>query len=220
MDGILSGFSFSRKKTSSTQADDHLDTSTTNGGSSAGSDSMRLTKSDPIPDFDNDDISDFGFSGVATPSSERTSGLAQGKQPTAIIGPKITFKGELSGEEDLLIQGTVEGTIDLKGMHLTIGSQGVIKANVSAKTITVEGKVEGDITASEHIAIKSGSRIQGNLKAERVTLEDGAKFRGSIDMDMTEEPAPRTDTKRVSSAPVSSPSFTSSSSLDSKIDSE
>lgn len=181
---------------------------------------MRLTKSDPIPDFDNDDISDFGFSGIATPGSNRTSELAQGKQPTAIIGPKITFKGELSGEEDLLIQGTVEGTIDLKGMHLTIGSQGVIKANVSAKTITVEGKVEGDITASEHIAIKSGSRIQGNLKAERVTLEDGAKFRGSIDMDMTEEPTPKADTKRASSAPVSSPSFTSPSSLDSKIDSE
>lgn len=132
----------------------------------------------------------------ATPSfmntSEHTNGHARAEtpaatapsSPTAVIGPKIRFKGELVGEEDLLIQGQIDGTIDLKGNNLTIGKQGIIKANVLAKTITVEGTVEGDIFGQERIAIRSSSNVKGNLVAERVTLEDGAKFRGSIDMDV------------------------------------
>lgn len=118
-------------------------------------------------------------------SSEVGSNPApRAETPTAVIGPKIRFKGELVGEEDLLIQGQIDGTIDLKGNNLTIGRQGVIKANVLAKTITVEGNVEGDIFGQERIAIRSSSNVKGNLVAERVTLEDGAKFRGSIDMDV------------------------------------
>lgn len=117
-----------------------------------------------------------------TQSRPQTS--QEAKIPQAVIGPKIRFKGELVGEEDLLVQGTVEGTIDLKGHNLTIGEQGVLHANATAKTITIEGKVEGDLHGQERIAIKSSSNVQGNIKAERVVLEDGAKFRGSIDMDM------------------------------------
>lgn len=105
--------------------------------------------------------------------------------PTAVIGAKIRFKGELVGEEDLLIQGQIDGTIDLKNHNLTIGENGVIKANVLAKTITIEGSVEGDVYGKEHIAIKSSSKVRGNVVADRVTLEDGAKFKGSIDMDIT-----------------------------------
>lgn len=144
---------------------------------------MRLTKSEPTPSFEEKTIPDIGFSprfgDIRTSEQERTKA-----SPAAVIGAKITFKGELTGEEDLLVQGRVEGTIDLKGHQLTIGSQGVVKANVTAKTITIEGTIEGDVVASEHIAVKSGSRVNGNLKAERVTLEDGAKFRGAIDMDV------------------------------------
>lgn len=103
---------------------------------------------------------------------------------TAVIGPKIRFKGELVGEEDLVIQGKVDGTVDLKGHNLTVGEHGVIKANVMAKTITIKGTVEGDVFGEERIAILSSSNVKGNLTAERVVLEDGAKFRGSIDMDM------------------------------------
>ncbi len=119
----------------------------------------------------------------------------QHQSPSAVIGPKIRFKGELVGEEDLLIQGKVEGTIDLKGHNLTVGPQGVLQANVSAKTITVEGRVEGDLHGEERIAIRSSSQVQGNIKAERVVLEDGAKFRGSIDMEMDE----RSDVKAMAS---------------------
>jgi cytoskeletal protein CcmA (bactofilin family) len=232
MDGILSGFPFSRKKdiaapgtprNSDPKNSDVKNADLTKSGLNKSdpknsdpknsnidrSDSMRLTKNDPAPGFNNDmdsmpdSISSFN-SGMANDSGSRVTELARAKaSPTAVIGPKIMFKGELTGEEDLLIQGKVEGSIDLKGNHLTIGSQGVIKANVAARTITVEGSVEGDIVAAEHIAIKSASRVKGNLKAERVTLEDGAKFRGSIDMDMDADA--KTESKSSYTSPLSSP---------------
>ncbi|MBX2858298.1 MAG: polymer-forming cytoskeletal protein [Cellvibrionaceae bacterium] len=103
---------------------------------------------------------------------------------TAVIGPKIRVKGELVGEEDILVQGQVDGLVDLKDHTLTIGEQGVVRANVLAKTITIEGTVEGDLFGQERISILSSSNVQGNLVADRVILEDGAKFRGSIDMDV------------------------------------
>lgn len=146
---------------------------------------MRLTKNDPAIAFPGDsDVPSFNNFNDTPETPSKLAEMPKSKTPVAVIGPKITFKGELTGEEDLVIMGTVEGSIDLKGNHLTIASQGVIKANVSARTITVEGKVEGDIVATERISVKSASNVKGNLKAERVTLEDGAKFRGSIDMDV------------------------------------
>ncbi|MDQ2075849.1 polymer-forming cytoskeletal protein [Marinimicrobium sp. ABcell2] len=155
---------------------------------------MRLNKNDS--EVDQDDFANepvIGYarnvnSGSASAARNAERAEAPASSPAAVIGSKITFKGELMGEEDLLIQGRVEGTIDLKGNHLTIGPQGSIKANVTAKTITIEGTIEGDIFAQERIAIKTSSNVRGNVKAERVTLEDGAKFRGSIDMDMEPEP--------------------------------
>ncbi|MEO0442881.1 MAG: polymer-forming cytoskeletal protein [Pseudomonadota bacterium] len=118
-----------------------------------------------------------------TSTSSHSKNLSHIATPAAVIGPKIRFKGELVGEEDLLIQGTIEGTIDLKNNNLTIGEQGIIKANAKAKTIIIEGKVDGDLRGAERIVIKESSNVTGNLVAERVSLEDGAKFRGSIDMD-------------------------------------
>lgn len=108
--------------------------------------------------------------------------------PVAVIGPKIKFKGELIGEEDLLVQGEIEGTIDLKSHNLTVGKQGVLKANAVAKTIVIEGNVEGDLFGEEKIVIKESSNVSGNIVAERVALEDGAKFRGSIDMNTKTKP--------------------------------
>lgn len=138
---------------------------------------------------------------VESPNRSHQATAIEPKSPRAVIGPKIRFKGELVGEEDLLVQGKVEGTIDLKGHHLTIGEQGVLQANVTAKTITIEGKVEGDLHGEERIAIKSSSNVQGNIKAERVVLEDGAKFRGSIDMDMDMDSKP----SKSYSAPIHEP---------------
>lgn len=125
--------------------------------------------------------------------------------PKAIIGPKIRFKGELIGEEDLIVQGKVEGTIDLKGNTLTVGNQGIVEANVTAKTITIEGSVKGDLHGEERIAITASSNVQGNIKAARVVLEDGAKFRGSIDMDVDSKPASKSSNASSASAPTPGP---------------
>jgi cytoskeletal protein CcmA (bactofilin family) len=178
MENILSGFHFSRKRDFSSHDDKQL--SSIDRGTP-----MQLSKSEATGFSSKSDISTTMSYGETTNTQGKITELSKSKtSPVAVIGPKIKFKGELTGEEDLVVMGTIEGSIDLKGNHLTIASQGVIKANVSARAITVEGKVEGDIVAVEHIAVKSASNVRGNLKAERVTLEDGAKFRGSIDMDV------------------------------------
>jgi len=106
------------------------------------------------------------------------------------------------GEEDLLIQGQVDGTIDLKNHTLTVGEQGVVRANVVAKTVTIEGTVEGDLFGQERISILASSNVKGNIVADRVTLEDGAKFRGSIDMDIDSH---QDKFQKVPSAPISKP---------------
>ena len=134
-----------------------------------------FAQSSPVPAANNGDSQTFGQSSGA-PDNRAA--------PSAIIGPKIRFKGELVGEEDLLIQGQIEGTIDLKNNTLTIGEQGTVKANVVAKAVTIEGAVEGDLFGQERISIKASSNVKGNIVADRVILEDGAKFRGSIDMDI------------------------------------
>ena len=116
----------------------------------------------------------------------------------ATIGPSILIKGELSGEEDLLIQGRVEGTINLKQHHLTIGQEGKVNANIHAHTVVVEGTHKGDIFGDETVIIKKTGNVNGNVTAPRISLEDGARFKGSMDMDVKRnEVAPRGDTASV-----------------------
>jgi cytoskeletal protein CcmA (bactofilin family) len=100
----------------------------------------------------------------------------------ATIGPSIHIKGDVSGSEDLVIQGRVEGTVSLGQNHVTVGSDGRVKANVDARTVTVEGEVEGDLNAQEQITLRRSARVEGNISAPRVSLEDGAAFKGGIDM--------------------------------------
>ena len=136
--------------------------------------------SPPAPSADNA----LSGNGASNPAVKPTSSPAAESTATAVIGPKIRVKGELVGEEDILVQGQVDGLVDLKNHTLTIGEQGIVNANVLAKTITIEGTVEGDLFGQERISILSSSNVKGNLVADRVILEDGAKFRGSIDMDV------------------------------------
>lgn len=110
------------------------------------------------------------------PSHERAKGIAT-------IGPSIHIKGDLSGEEDLVVQGNVEGTITLNANNLTIGQEGTVNANIQAHTIIVEGTLKGDAFGEEKVTIKRTGNVQGNVSAPRVSLEDGAKFKGSMDMD-------------------------------------
>lgn len=112
-----------------------------------------------------------------------------------MIGPKISIKGTVSGEEDLLIQGKVEGTISLGEYEVAIGESAEVKANIRAKSVKIDGLVEGDISGGEKVVISKSGNVHGNIIAPRVTLEDGAIFKGSIDMDPGE-----TSSKKVSLA--------------------
>ncbi len=113
------------------------------------------------------------------------------REPCATIGSSITIRGDLSGEEDLLIHGRVEGKIDLKQHKVTIGKDGHIKADIYAKAIVIEGEVNGNLFGDEQLIIRKSGRVRGNIVSPRVTLEDGSKFKGSIDMDQKPVEHPR-----------------------------
>jgi cytoskeletal protein CcmA (bactofilin family) len=115
------------------------------------------------------------------PSIARTEPIRQEKA-VVNIGKSVIIKGELSGSEDLTIEGQVEGKIELRQNVLTIGPNAKIKAQVAAKTIVVEGSVQGNVMASERIEIRDKGSVEGDLAAPRVAIADGAHFRGSIDM--------------------------------------
>jgi cytoskeletal protein CcmA (bactofilin family) len=98
------------------------------------------------------------------------------------IGKSVIIKGELSGSEDLTIEGQVEGKIELRQNILTIGPNAKIKAQVFAKSVVIQGEVHGNVTAAEKVDIRDAGSVDGDLSAPRVAIADGAHFRGSIDM--------------------------------------
>jgi cytoskeletal protein CcmA (bactofilin family) len=100
----------------------------------------------------------------------------------SVLGPTLYFKGDLSAEEDLLIQGRVEGTIT-HTQRLTVGVQGTVKANIRAQLIIVEGTVDGDLHAEKSIFVKETAKVWGNIFAPTVCILEGASFSGNIDMD-------------------------------------
>ena len=112
----------------------------------------------------------------------RTSPSIKGGGP-ATIGPSITIKGNVSGDEDLLVQGRIDGKVNLAKHNVTIGSNGRVKADVHGRTVIVEGEVEGDLRGQEQIILRQTAKVNGSIAAPRVTLEDGAVFRGAIEMD-------------------------------------
>jgi cytoskeletal protein CcmA (bactofilin family) len=101
----------------------------------------------------------------------------------AMIGPSIVIKGTVSGDEDLHVEGKVEGTIDLGAHTVSIGQSGRVTADINAKVVKIDGEVAGDISGNEKVVISKSGNVRGNIVAPRVTLEDGAIFKGSIDMD-------------------------------------
>ncbi len=100
-----------------------------------------------------------------------------------IIGRNITIRGNLTGNEDLVVEGRIEGTIRL-GNHLTIETTGVVEADVEVEDLTVRGELKGDMVAHSSVTINSGARVVGNIRAPRVIIEDGARFKGNIEMDV------------------------------------
>ena len=107
----------------------------------------------------------------------------------AVIGASLDLQGELSGEEDLLIEGRVQGRIQLPQHAVTIGAKGRVSAGVHARLITIEGEVDGNLVAEEMLVLKKSARVRGDLVAPRVVIEDGARFKGTIDMEPAAKPA-------------------------------
>jgi cytoskeletal protein CcmA (bactofilin family) len=108
------------------------------------------------------------------------AGVAAGDQ--AIIGKGLFVKGEISGTESLYIDGKVEGSISLPGNRVTIGRNGQVGANVTAREVVVLGKVRGNVTATDRVDIRAEGALSGDVAAARISIEDGAFFKGGIDI--------------------------------------
>jgi cytoskeletal protein CcmA (bactofilin family) len=112
-----------------------------------------------------------------------------------MIGQSICIKGDLSGQEDLIIEGRVEGKIELRQHNVTVGKNGKVEADIYGKTITIEGEVHGNLYGEEQLVLRQTSTVRGNITAPRVSLEDGSNFKGSIDMSPKETSDSATETE-------------------------
>lgn len=125
----------------------------------------------------------------AAPSRQQPSGQR------ATLGASIYIKGDISGEEDLVIHGRVDGEVSLRKNNVTIGKGGRVKADVHGQTIHVEGQVKGNLYGEQEIVIRASGEVEGNIVSPRVTLENGSKFRGNIDMEPKPAPAVKSPEK-------------------------
>jgi len=117
-----------------------------------------------------------------TPGTKSPIRTGHQSQATSVIGPTLVIRGEVSAEEDLLIRGRVEGTIE-HNQTLTVHSEGIVEALVRAKQIHIEGAVEGDLFGTEKITVCTTGRVVGNVVAPRVAVMEGAHLKGMVDMD-------------------------------------
>ena len=121
------------------------------------------------------------------------------------IGQSIHIKGELTGNEDLTIEGKVEGKVFLKDHNLTVGANGKLVAEIQAKTVMVLGEVTGNITADDKVEVAATGSMRGDIQAPRVVLADGARFKGAIDMDKKAGGSTSTSASSPAARPVMEP---------------
>jgi cytoskeletal protein CcmA (bactofilin family) len=100
----------------------------------------------------------------------------------AHIGRSVVIKGELSGSEDLYLDGQVEGSIELRDHSLTVGPNGTVKANVSAKGVVIQGKLDGSVTASDRVELRQSAVVTGDVTTQRISIEEGAFLKGKVDI--------------------------------------
>src|SRR5215510_10999455 len=136
-------------------------------------------------------------------SSDPNRGMEKGP---VNIGKSVVIKGELTGSEDLTIEGHVEGKIELRQNVLTIGPNGKIKAQVFAKAVIILGEVTGNVTATEKVDLRDNGSIDGDIAAPRVAIAEGAHFRGSIDMQRGAAAKPESKSEKANApAPAAAP---------------
>ena len=116
---------------------------------------------------------------------------SESRTDIAHIGKSVVIKGELSGSEDLYLDGEVEGSIELRDHSLTIGPNGHIRANINAKEIIVQGKVEGNIIGTDRVELRKSAVQVGDIATQRIVIEDGAYFKGGIDIRKDKDQIPR-----------------------------
>jgi cytoskeletal protein CcmA (bactofilin family) len=127
-------------------------------------------------------------------SVESTKPAQMHRADVASIGKSVVIKGELSGSEDLYVDGEVEGSIELRGHTLTVGPNGRVRANVHARDIVVHGKVDGNLCGGERVELRKTAVLVGDIATQRIAIEDGAFFKGGVDIQKsepkTQQPAP------------------------------
>lgn len=133
------------------------------------------------------------------------------KQKISVIGPTLRFKGELSANEDLVIEGHIEGKISHQDKNLTIGNGGMVKADIHAKIVDIQGNVDGDVRGDEIVHLRKTAVVNGNIHAPRVTMEDGAMFTGSVEMTTRDAKPEKAE------EPRSTPSLSTVSTADSAV---
>jgi len=100
----------------------------------------------------------------------------------AHIGKSVVIKGEVSGSEDLYVDGNVEGNIELRNHSLTVGPNGNVKANVSAKAVMIQGKLDGSVNASDRVDLRKSAVVTGDVTTQRIAIEEGAFLKGKVDI--------------------------------------
>jgi len=129
----------------------------------------------------------------------------------AHIGKSVVIKGELSGSEDLYLDGEVEGSIELTGHSITIGPNGRVKANIHAREVVILGKVDGNVNGDERVEVKRSGVLSGDISTQRILIEDGAYFKGSIDVQ--KNPAKSAERREMAMAAAASTAMSPGSSM-------
>lgn len=135
--------------------------------------------------------------GVARPGGEIAMEISKptdsARAEVAHIGKSVVIRGELSGSEDLYLDGEVEGSIELHDHHLTIGPHGKVRAHVNARDIVVHGELNGNVHGRERVELKKSAVLSGDIVTQRIVIEDGAVFKGTLD---TQREAAKPEPKR------------------------
>lgn len=145
----------------------------------------------------------------ATPSAAPLP-RPQAPQKASVIGPSIRIKGDLTGKEDLVIQGQLEGEVRLQANNVTVGKEGRIRADIYGRTVHVEGEVKGHLFGEQEVVIRASGKVQGDIVSPRVVLENGSNFKGSIDMEPAAAKAPVQPAPAPSAAPAAARAVTPS----------
>lgn len=155
----------------------------------------------------------LGMSDSKNQQPEQPAGLSvsritpvESNRSGAAIGPSISIKGDLSGDEDVVIQGRIEGKVILRENNVTVDKSGLVKADIYGKLIMVEGEVEGNLFGQDQIVVRSSGKVRGNLSAPRISIEDGARFKGNIDMGNTSDKPRAISSMESKPSPFSPPS--------------